>query len=186
MVSQTFKSLLDLLLDYKPEDKAEAEDLKRMIVFVQEHGNNCFDRNYLPGHVTGSAWIENATGDKFLLTLHKKLGLWLQVGGHADGNTNILEVAFKEAYEESGLEHLELAKEGIFDLNIHYFSIKSQPDHWHYDIRFLLKTKQSDDAIKLSDESLDLKWFTALPPNPFPEQMRMFRKWKELSRSKHS
>jgi len=178
-------SLLDLLLAYRPEDKTEAEDLKRTIAFVQEHGDKCFDRNYLPGHITGSAWIENATGDKFLLTLHKKLGFWLQVGGHADGNTDILAVAFKEAYEESGLEHLELAKEGIFDLGVHLFSIKSQPDHWHYDIRFLLKTTQPDDAIKLSDESLDLKWFTALPPNPLPERTRMFRKWEKLSRTKH-
>ena len=103
-------SLLDLLFAYKSEDKAEAEDLKRTLAFVQKHGDKCFDRNYLPGHITGSAWIENATGDKFLLTLHKKLGFWLQLGGHADGNTDILSVAFKEAYEESGLEHHKQAK----------------------------------------------------------------------------
>lgn len=178
-------SLLDLLLAYRPDDEIEAEDLKRTLAFVQEHGDKCFDRNYLPGHITGSAWIENATGDKFLLTLHKKLGFWLQLGGHADGNTDILSVAFKEAYEESGLEHLELVQDGIFDVGVHYFSIKTQPDHWHYDIRFLLRTTQSDDAIKLSDESLDLKWFTTLPPDPLPERTRMFRKWEKLSRTKH-
>ena len=176
------KSLLDLLLEYTPEDRTECADLKKTIAFVQEHGNQCFDRNYLPGHLTGSAWIENATGDKFLLTLHKKLGFWLQVGGHADGNTDILNVAFREAYEESGLDDLNCIQDGIFDIGVHYFSIKSQPDHWHYDIRFLLKTSQPDDAITLSDESLDLKWFSSLPPNPLPERIRMFHKWKRFHR----
>ena len=51
-------------------------------------------------------------------------------------------------------------------------------DHWHYDIRFLLKTTQPDDAIQLSDESLDLKWFTSLPPDLLPECTHMFRKWE--------
>ena len=68
-------SLLDLLLAYKPEDKTEREDLEQILAFVQEHSDKCFDRNCLPGHITGSAWIENATGDKFLLTLHKKTGV---------------------------------------------------------------------------------------------------------------
>lgn len=184
MDATNFKPLLNLLLDYNPENEIERKDLQKTIAFVQQHGDNCFDRNYLPGHITGSAWIENATGDKFLLTLHKKLGFWLQLGGHADGNTNILSVAFREAYEESGLQQLELAREGIFDISVHYFSIKSQPAHWHYDIRFLLKTTQLDNAIQQSDESLDLKWFNTLPPNPLSEIRRMYQKWKQLHTAK--
>jgi hypothetical protein len=61
----------------------------------------------------------NHDGTKFLLTLHKKMGFWLQLGGHADGDHNLARVSMKEACEESGLQHIELLSDEIFDIGIH-------------------------------------------------------------------
>lgn len=173
-----FRPLLDLLLEYKPLNDDEYKDLEHTIAFVRKYGDKCFCSDFIPGHITGSAWIENVTGDKFLLTLHKKLKHWLQLGGHADGDTDILNVVYREIYEESGLKQLSLLHDGIFDISIHRFSEKGQPEHLHYDIRFLLKTMEPDDSIKISNESLDLKWFQSLPEKNFPEMVRMFQKWQ--------
>lgn len=115
------------------------------------------------------------------LTLHKKLGFWLQLGGHADGDSNLLSVAIKEAYEESGLNNISVLSEEIFDIDIHYIpKFKSVPGHYHYDVRFLLKNCDDDDKIKISDESNDLRWFNVLPDKEFSRVKRMFLKWESI------
>ena len=105
--------------------------------FVKDH-EDCFERSRLSGHVTGSCWLENYDGTKFLLTKHKKLKSWLQLGGHADGDSDIIRVSLKEAHEESGLKNIELISADIFDLGVHLIpKCKNIPQHYHYDIRFL-------------------------------------------------
>lgn len=66
----------------------------------------CFERSNLPGHITGSVLITNSSLDRVLLTHHRKLGLWLQLGGHCDGESDCSKVALTEGYEESGLKRL--------------------------------------------------------------------------------
>ena len=80
--------------------------LERFIDFITTE-KNCFERSSLHGHITASALLLNKSKNKTLLTLHKKLNKWLQVGGHADGCTQPEEVALKEAYEESGLVQID-------------------------------------------------------------------------------
>ena len=65
---------------------------------------NCFERDCWAGHVTGSAWLVDPSGRDVLLTHHRKLGIWLQLGGHSDGDPETAAVALREAEEESGLE----------------------------------------------------------------------------------
>ena len=72
------------LENYHPTDAHEIASKARMLDFLNTH-EDCFERALSVGHFTGSSWIENRDGTKFLLTLHKKIGLWLQLGGHADG-----------------------------------------------------------------------------------------------------
>ena len=175
-------NLRNMLKSYKPTDENEIENRSRMLDFLNDH-EDCFERSLSMGHFTGSCWIENQDGTKFLLALHKKVGLWLQLGGHADGDNDIARVALKEAYEESGLKHIELVSSEIFDIDIHLFSSRKKevPDHYHYDIRFLLRT--SDENINISDESDDLRWFETLPSENLGERLdRMYKKWKQLNR----
>src|ERR1051325_3552574 len=78
-----------------------------------------FERTHAVGHFTGSAWLVSADGARVLLTHHRKLGRWLQLGGHADGDPDLAGVALREAEEESGLT--QLAVEPLpFDLDCHW------------------------------------------------------------------
>lgn len=132
------------------------EDISRFAGFVQRQPR-CFERDcFDDGHITGSAVLVDASASFMLMTLHAKLGRWLQLGGHADGNTDPLAVACREAQEESGLQVAPVLREPI-DLDIHAIPPHgSDPYHLHYDMRFLLVAARAPLAI--TDESLALKW----------------------------
>ena len=116
-----------------------------------------FDREHQAGHFTGSAWLVSADGEKVLLTHHRKLNRWLQLGGHADGDSDLAGVALREAHEESGLSGLRVDPE-IFDVDRHWIpERKNEPGHWHYDVRHVVRAG-TDDAFVVSDESLELAW----------------------------
>ena len=118
-----------------------------------------YHRDHLPGHITGSAWIVNESRTKTLLIQHAKLKRWLQPGGHADGERDILNVARREAEEETGLKRLNVLSDSIFDLDIHLIPDRIDfPQHWHYDVRFLFEGDENDELL-ISDESTGLKWF---------------------------
>ena len=98
-------------------DPEESETVARFEAFIDSYPD-CLHRSCRIGHITGSAWIVNRTGDRVLLTHHRKLGRWLQPSGHSDGDPDTLEVALREAREESGLDVREL-DEAVFDLDLH-------------------------------------------------------------------
>ncbi len=159
-------------------DDSRAKLVQNLQIFAEKHplqrltadkiidficGNpDCFCRSNQQGHITGSAWLVNPTGDKALLTLHHNLQRWMQTGGHADGDPNPLRVALKEAEEESGIEGILPVSEDIYDIDIHLIPArpaKGEPQHYHYDIRYLLQTPHESFAI--SPESDDLAWWNA-------------------------
>ena len=116
-----------------------------------------YRRERLAGHYTASAWVVSSDGARTLLTHHRKLGLWLQLGGHADGERDLSVAALKEAEEESGLAGLRIEPD-IFDLDRHWIpEHKGVPAHWHYDVRYIVRAGQ-DEAYVVSDESHDLAW----------------------------
>jgi len=135
-------------------DKAEV--VQRFADFVREHADAA-RRELSIGHLTGSAWLVSADGRRVLLTHHKKLGLWLQLGGHADGDPDLAAVALREAEEESGLT--ELIVEGdVFDLDCHEIPARgAEPAHFHYDVRFVVRATGSE-HFAVSDESHALAW----------------------------
>jgi hypothetical protein len=90
---------------------------------------------------------------------HQKLDRWFQLRGHCDGNSDVLAVAIRETIEESGICGIQPVSLQIYDLDIHTIPKNSQdPSHDHYDVRFLLKTIDSDQYQK-NEESKDLRWF---------------------------
>jgi 8-oxo-dGTP pyrophosphatase MutT (NUDIX family) len=151
------RSLISLLEAYTPSDATDAAARIRILHFVRSH-DDCFERSLLEGHVTGSAWIVNASRTRCLLTHHRKLDRWLQLGGHADGQTDALEVAMREAREESGLTSLRPVSDAIFDCDVHPIPGRtSEPEHFHYDVRFLLEADDAEPLV-LSEESKELAW----------------------------
>ena len=152
----------DLLLkleEYDPVYEVEKKFKVSFIDFVRANPN-CFERSLEEGHVTGSAWIVNQDRTKVLLTHHKKLDRWLQLGGHADGEPDIVKVATQEAMEESGLESLTLLSSKIFDIDIHPIPARgNDPRHLHYDARFLFEADEGE-LFHVSSESKNLAWIT--------------------------
>lgn len=116
-----------------------------------------FQRHHQPGHFTGSAWLVSADAQQVLLTHHRKLRRWFQLGGHADGDPDLPRVALREAEEESGLTGL-FVEAAIFDLDRHRIPARgSEPEHWHYDVRFVVQTT-SEESFVVGEESLELAW----------------------------
>jgi 8-oxo-dGTP pyrophosphatase MutT (NUDIX family) len=139
-----------------------------------------FERSHAPGHFTGSAWLVSADGERVLLTHHRKLGRWLQLGGHADGDRDLARVALREAEEESGLGGLVVEPE-IFDLDHHLIPARGEvPAHWHFDVRYVVRATGSE-AFAVSGESLDLAWRSirtiAQDPQADASLRRMAQRW---------
>ncbi|MFO1448071.1 MAG: NUDIX hydrolase [Opitutaceae bacterium] len=153
--------------------------IRRVIVntrsFIDAH-DDCLLRTCREGHLTGSAWVVNHTRTHTLLTHHRKLGKWLQLGGHADGEADLAAVALREAAEESGLRRLALVSPQLFDLDQHLIPARrNESEHWHFDFRFLVEADKEEPLV-VSDESHDLSWVplnAVATLNPEPSLLRM-------------
>ena len=158
---------------------AEATTVAHFRALLEEGGHG-FLRERPGGHFTASAWLVAADGTRVLLTHHRKLGLWLQLGGHADGDMDLARAALREAEEESGLGSLAI-EPGIFDLDRHRIPAwRDVPEHWHYDVRYVVRTTGSE-AFVVSDESHALAWrdIAGLADDPAADASvrRMATKW---------
>lgn len=158
---------------------ADAETLGLFRDFARSTPD-CCERTFLAGHFTGSAWLVSADGRRVLLTHHRKLGRWLQLGGHADGDSDLARVALREAEEESGLTGL-VVEADVFDLDRHAIPARgAEPEHWHYDVRFVVRATGSEDFV-VGEESHDLAWreIAAIAEDPQADESlrRMAQKW---------
>jgi 8-oxo-dGTP pyrophosphatase MutT (NUDIX family) len=158
--------------------REEASAVRETVELVTAHPD-CLLRSCLPGHVTGSAWIVSPDRSQTLLTLHRKLGKWLQLGGHADGDPNLLAVAMREAVEESGLRSLRAVRNEVFDVDRHWIPARgAEPGHWHHDLRFLIEADPAE-PLTVSNESKALAWVrvrAVAELNPSESMARMVRK----------
>ncbi len=138
-------------------DAHEAAMTADTIRFVEAH-EDCLLRACVPGHLTGSAWVVSPDRTRTLLTHHHKLDKWLQLGGHADGDPDLLAVALREAREESGLTRLRAVAAAPFDVDRHLIPArKTEPEHYHYDLRFMIEADPAEPLV-ISNESKDLAW----------------------------
>ena len=141
---------------YVPRDEHQAGERARMLAFCDEH-DDALLRTCVPGHLTASALIVDASGERALLTHHKKLEKWLQLGGHCDGEANLAASALRECWEESGIEGLRIHP-AIVDLDIHTIPARKQePEHLHLDSRFLVFAPEGATET-VSEESIALGW----------------------------
>jgi 8-oxo-dGTP pyrophosphatase MutT (NUDIX family) len=148
--------LVKSLKTYSTIFKDEEKFVKTFLELLESP--EAYERTHLPGHITGSAFIIDEDQQFTLLTHHAKLNKWLQPGGHADGDENVLRVALREAEEETGVKKFTLVNPRIFDLDIHLIPARKDfPEHFHYDVRFLL-TASKEEPLLITEESHDLGW----------------------------
>ncbi len=170
------ETVADLLRAHlaRAEPGHEAEMTAATLAFVEAEPR-CAERSLAVGHLTGSAWIVNRERTRTLLTHHRKLNKWLQLGGHADGDLDLAAVALREAQEESGLRNLRLVSPVLFDVDRHRIPARgTEPEHWHYDLRFVFEA-DPDEALVLSDESHDLAWIEIARLADFNDEESMLR-----------
>lgn len=171
--------LENALRDYRGRWPDEAACVDGFLDLLAE-GGDPFVRQRLAGHFTASAWLVDRPGARILLTHHRKLGMWLQLGGHADGDRDLARTALREAQEESGLPGLQVVP-GIFDVDRHLIPEHGDvPAHWHYDVRYVVRAGEDEDFV-VSDESHALAWrdIASLAEDGHVDASvrRMARKW---------
>ena len=183
------RELLSMLNQYRSRFMEEVAYVKSAVDYIERH-ENIFDRELLPAHVTGSAWVVSPDRQRVLLLHHRKHGQWFQPGGHADGDADIVRVALRECAEETGLplDDIRLVETSIFDVDIHTIpSIGTVPRHEHIDIRFLVEI---DDRLPIpgNSESNAITWLPlrhVLSYNHNRSTFRMLEKTRRI-RNPHS
>lgn len=175
------EGLIRQLRDYRTRWPGESGTVDRFIDFVAAHAD-CFERQLAVGHITGSAWVVNRAGTNVLLTHHKKLNLWVQLGGHADGDPDVFRVAQREAEEESGLSGLVAVDGRLFDIDVHRIPARGDvPEHLHWDLRYAFRATGGEDFV-VSAESHDLRWVDIRQLEAYTQEesmQRMARKWRD-------
>ena len=163
------QQVLPLFPENISEKNQETNVLKDFMDLISSKKNFCFDRHCLPGHITGSCILVDKKFSKVVLTHHKKLNKWLQLGGHSDGDNIISRVAYREAVEESGISDIDFCSPLSLDISsqtetlpldfdIHLIPAReSEAEHYHFDVRFILIA--NDSHLTISEESNDLRWF---------------------------
>jgi len=175
-IADSLKRDFDAYAARWPDEADVAADFAALLDDVADP----FIRDRLAGHFTASAWLVDRSGERLLMTHHRKLDRWLQLGGHADGDRDLAAVALKEAEEESGLVDL-VVEPDLFDLDRHWIPERGDvPGHWHYDARYVVRAT-GDETFAVSDESHDLAWRPIVDlltePGIDPSIVRMARKW---------
>lgn len=152
-------SVIAILTDWQAPDPAQDSLRHAVLAFVHGRLDACY-RQCAPGHVTASALVLDDSGDQVLLTLHPRVGRWLQLGGHCDENDeDIVAAALREATEESGIEGLRIDTE-LAAVHVHAVTCSLGIPTRHLDLQFVAHTRTGA-QIAISDESEDLRWWPA-------------------------
>lgn len=157
-------SVIALLTDWQAPDPAQDSLRQAVLGFVLAREDAC-RRACVPGHITASTLVLDDSGQRVLLTLHPRLGRWVQLGGHCeDDDADILAAAAREAAEESGIEGLRVDPD-LVALHVHALTCSLGVPTRHLDLQFVAHA-ETGARIAISDESDDLRWWPAeaLPP----------------------
>jgi 8-oxo-dGTP pyrophosphatase MutT (NUDIX family) len=152
------------LTDWRTDDPGQNALRHTMLAFLAARPDAC-TRACVPGHLTASALVLDHDGTHVLLTLHPRVGRWVQLGGHCeDKDSTLVDAALREAREESGVQQLHVDPD-VLHLDTHPVTCSLGVPTRHLDVRFLVRAVRGAQIVR-SDESEDLRWWPvdALPP----------------------
>lgn len=149
---------------YQPWNEQEARD-KAELLRRLESGEALLERSNLAAHMTASAWVVSPDRSQVLMAYHNLYDSWAWLGGHADGERDLLSVALREVREESGLTDVRPVTEDIFSLEIlpvagHEKKGQYVPSHLHLNVTFLLEADPTAPVRCKEDENSRVGWFT--------------------------
>ncbi|MFI9817936.1 NUDIX hydrolase [Saccharothrix variisporea] len=156
---------VEVLTAWRPAQREQEALRQAYLGFLAARPDAC-QRSCEPGHITASALVLDATGERTLLTLHPRVGRWLQLGGHCEpSDTTLAGAALREAEEESGIRGLRLDPTPIH-LDVHPITCSLGVPTRHFDVRFLVRAPVGAQPVR-SAESVDLQWWPldAMPSN---------------------
>ena len=157
-------TMTEQIRSYQPMNEQEDRD-KELILHCLETEKNIFTRQNRLAHMTASAWIVNPERTKVLMAYHNIYHSWSWLGGHADGETDLLKVALKEAREESGIHHVKPVSEQIYSLEVltvdgHVKRGEYVSSHLHLNVTYLLQAEETDVLHIKEDENSNVGWFS--------------------------
>lgn len=156
--------ILTQIENYRPYNEQEERD-KGLILDCLRAFEDVFTRENALAHMTASAWVVNEHFDRVLMAYHNIYDSWSWLGGHADGEEDLLAVALREVREESGVKNVRPAREDIFSLEVltvdgHMKRGKYVSSHLHLNVTYLLIADDTNVLTVKPDENSGVKWFT--------------------------
>lgn len=186
-VKNKMDQMIKIISDYQPCCKQEERDREITLELIAREKEQILQRACELYHITSSGFVLNETGDKFLLVHHNIYNAWSWIGGHADGEADLISVAKREIHEESGIIHAEAVTDKIISIDIlttssHYRKQKYVPAHLHLNISFLFVGKETDRLRIKEDENSKVAWVPLAELNQYDtgaEAGRVFQKIKK-------
>ena len=155
--------IMDDIARYVPFNEQEQRDQAEILRFLAQH-DDAFLRSSRIAHMTASAWVVNPTRDKVLMVYHKIYDSWSWTGGHADGETDLLQVALREVTEETGVKSVRPVTEDIYSLEVltvdgHEKRGEYVSSHLHLNVTYLLEADDRSPLRICEDENRGVAWF---------------------------
>ncbi|MBQ6844285.1 MAG: NUDIX hydrolase [Agathobacter sp.] len=155
--------LQEQIKNYKPANEQELRDKEQMLEFMRMN-ENCLIRENTVAHFTTSIWTVNKERTKTLMVYHNIYNSWSWIGGHADGEENLAEVALRELQEETGVKNARLVRDEIFSIETltvdgHIKKGVYVPCHLHFNVTYLAEADEAETLVVKEDENQAVKWF---------------------------
>ena len=164
MSAKNRQELMESIRAYQPFNEQEEMD-KSLILNWIETQDDAFSRDNTVAHMTASAWVVNKDRSRVLMAYHNIYDSWSWLGGHADGETDLLAVAIREVKEEAGISCVRPVSEKIFSLESltvdgHVKRGKYVSSHLHLNVTYLLEADPEEQVFVKEDENSGVGWFT--------------------------
>ncbi len=158
------QELTEQIKNYIPFNEQEERDKVLILQWLKEN-ENAFSRKNTVAHMTASAWVVNKDRTKVLMVYHNIYNSWSWLGGHADGEKDLLKVAVREVKEEAGIQNVHPVSEEIFSLESltvdgHVKNGSYISSHLHFNVTYLLEADSEESFSIKPDENSGVSWFT--------------------------